>query len=375
MKLCVFPNDPLISYVEKGEIKPRYFNPTNLFDEVHVISLFDNDIKEEKVSDLAGRASLKIHVVGKTNLLNIRSKKKPVIDLIKKINPDVIRSYNPLLQGWLATKAGKELGIPVVISLMGDYDRDLRYFAKKNRDFKNYFKLKYSRKFLESFSIKNADELIIIYNFIRDYAKKLGAKSINLIYNRIDLSKFSPEIEPAFNEKKPVVLCVGRLMKEKNQQCLIKAVKDLDVILLLVGDGPDYNVLLKLINELSIKQKVRFERSIPNQEINKYYTSADIFALPIKYGGFSIPVLEAAASGIPVILPNQKFDPNPEIIQDFALLVENNPKSFKEGIEKILSDEEFQSKMIRDGLNSVKKINSDIMEKKERDLYLKIMKD
>ena len=375
MKLCVFPNDPLISYVEKGEIKPRYFNPTNLFDDVHVISLFDNDIKEEKVSELAGNASLKIHVIGKTNLLNVSSKKKPVIDLIRKINPDVIRSYNPLLQGWLATKAGKELGIPVVISLMGDYDRDLRYFAKKNRDFKNYFKLKYSRRFLESFSIKNADELIIIYNFIRDYAKKLGAKSINLIYNRIDLSKFSPQIEPAFNEKKPVVLCVGRLMKEKNQQCLIKAVKDLDVILLLVGDGPDYNVLLKLIDELSIKQKVRFERSIPNQEINKYYTSADIFALPIKYGGFSIPVLEAAASGIPVILPKQKFDHNPELIQDFALLVENNPESFKEGIEKILSDEKFQNKMIQDGLNSVKKINSDIMEEKERDLYLKITKD
>jgi len=374
MKLCVFPNDPLISYVEKGEIKPRYFNPTNLFDEVHVISLFDNDVKEEKVSDLAGKAFLKVHVIGKTNLLNIRSKKKSVIDLIKKINPDVIKSYNPLLQGWLATKAGKELGIPVVISLMGDYDRDLRYFAKKNKDFKNYFKLKYSRRFLESFSIKNADELIIIYDFIRDYAKKLGAKSINLIYNRIDLTKFSPEIEPAFNEKKPVILCVGRLMKEKNQQCLIKSVKDLDVILLLIGDGPDYNVLLKLIDDLKIKQKVRFERSIPNQEINKYYTSADIFVLPIKYGGFSIPVLEAAASGIPVILPNQKFDPNPEVIQDFALLVENNPESFKEGIKKILSNEKFRNKMIQDGLYTVKKINADIMEEKERDLYLKITK-
>ena len=74
-------------------------------------------------------------------------------------------------------------------------------------------------------------------------------------------------------------------------------------------------------------------------------------------------------------MPKQEFDHNPELIQDFALLVENNPESFKEGIEKILSDEKFQNKMIQDGLNSVKKINSDIMEEKERDLYLKITKD
>ena len=55
-KLCVFPNDPLKSYFKKGEIKPRYFNPNNIFDEVHVISLFDDDIEEEKVNVVAGNA-------------------------------------------------------------------------------------------------------------------------------------------------------------------------------------------------------------------------------------------------------------------------------------------------------------------------------
>ena len=48
MKLCVFPNDPLKSYLEKGEIKERYFNPNNLFDEVHVISPIEKDVNEEQ---------------------------------------------------------------------------------------------------------------------------------------------------------------------------------------------------------------------------------------------------------------------------------------------------------------------------------------
>ena len=352
MKLCVFPNDPLRSYYKKGEIKPRYFNPKNLFDEIHVITLFDSDEKEENVRKLAGNANLKIHVIGKTNLLNVKSKAKIVINLIKEIKPDVIRSYNPLLQGWLAVKAGKKLGIPVVISLMGDYDRDLRYFAKKNRDIKSYLKLSYSKRFLESFSVKNANEVIIIYEFIRKYAKKMGAKNINLIYNRIDLSQFSPDVRPVVQESKPVIICVGRLMKEKNQESLIRAVKDLDVILLLIGDGPQYSELKELVEKLGMKNKVRFERSVPNNEINGYYTAA----------------------GLPIILPKHEQDPNPELLRDFAMLVDNNPESFKNAITKILSDDNLRKKMIQNGLTTVKKIKSDLMEEKEKELYLKLMK-
>jgi len=174
-KLCVFPNDPLKVYYEKGEIKPRYFNPKNLFDEIHVISLFNSDIEEE-VKIIAGDAVLKVHAVGKVNLLNKNLKKKQIINLIREVNPDILRSYNPLLQGWLAAQVKKELGIPLVISLHGDYDRDRRYFARKNKDYKTYLKLLYSRKTLEPFSLKNADEVIIIYDFIQNYAKKNGCQ-------------------------------------------------------------------------------------------------------------------------------------------------------------------------------------------------------
>jgi len=374
MKLCVLPNDQLSAYYQKGEIKPRYFNPKNIFDEIHVISLFNSEEKAENVKTIAGNADLKIHVVGKVNLLNKNSKKKLVLDLVREIKPDVIRSFNPLLQGWMAAQAKKELGIPLVISLHGDYDRDLRYFAKKNRRYIEYLKLQYSKKILESFSISNADEVIIVYDFIRSYAKKMGAKNINLIYNRVDLSQFSPNIKPLFKEKKPVIICVGRLIKEKNQQCLIRAIKDLDVVLLLIGSGVEYKNLVNFSKELGIEDKVRFETSIPHEKIQKCYTAASLFALPIKYGGFAIPALEAAASGIPVILPKQEFDPNPDLIKDFAMLIDNDPESFKEAISNILADRDLSQKMVQRGLKIIKKINSDVMEEKEKELYLKLLK-
>jgi len=372
-KLCVFPNDPMKTSLEKGEIKERYFNPKNLFDEVHIVSLFDNDVEEDKVKIVAGDATFKIHVVGKVNLLNRNRKKKDIINLIKTIKPDVLRAFNPLLQGWMAAQAKKELEIPLVISLHGDYDKDLRYFAKKNKDYKTYFKLLYSKSALEAFSIQSADEVIIIYDFLREYAKKMGAKSINLIYNRIDLSQFSPKVRPAFEESKPVIICVGRLMKEKNQECLIRAVKDLDVILMIIGDGVEYENLVKLTKQLQIQRKVRFEKSIPHEKIPYYYAAADLFALPIKYGGFAIPALEAAASGLPVILPKQEFDQSPGIIRDFALLVDNTPESFKDAIQKVLADTELRDEMIRKGHAAVKMISGDLMEEKEKELYLKLL--
>ena len=374
LRLCVFPNDPLLAYYEKGEIKEGYFNPKNLFDEIHVISMFSSDVTEEKVKIVAGNATLKIHVVGKVNLLNKNSKKNKIIELIQQIQPDILRAYNPLLQGWMAAQVKKKLSIPLVISLHGDYDRDNRYFARKNKDYKTYLKLLYSRITLEPYSLKNADEVIIIYDFIRNYAKKMGAKSINLIYNKINLSQFNPQVKPAFKETKPVVICVGRLIKEKNQECLIKAIKDLDVILLIIGNGLEYERLVNLSKDLGVRDKVRFETSIPNEKIQEFYAASTIFALPIKYGGFAIPALEAAASGLPVILPKQEFDPDPDIIKDFALLVKNNPDSFKEAILKVISDDNLRQKMIKNGLDITKKINSDIMEEKEKDLYLKLLK-
>ena len=374
LRLCVFPNDPLLAYYEKGEIKEGYFNPKNLFDEIHVISMFSSDVKEEKVKIVAGNATLKIHVVGKVNLLNKNSKKNKIIELIQQIQPDILRAYNPLLQGWMAAQVKKKLSIPLVISLHGDYDRDNRYFARKNKDYKTYLKLLYSRITLEPYSLKNADEVIIIYDFIQNYAKKMGAKSINLIYNKINLSQFNPQVKPAFKETKPVVICVGRLIKEKNQECLIKAIKDLDVILLIIGNGLEYERLVNLSKNLGVKDKVRFETSIPNEKIQEFYAASTIFALPIKYGGFAIPALEAAASGLPVILPKQEFDPDPDIIKDFALLVKNNPDSFKDAILKVISDDNLRQKMIKNGLDITKKINSDIMEEKEKDLYLKLLK-
>lgn len=212
MKLCVFPNDPLNAYYEKGEIKERYFNPQNWFEEIHVISLFDNEVESEKIQKLAGNAILKIHNFGKVNLSNYKSYEKKIIEKISEINPQIIRAFNPRVQGWLATKASQKLDIPVVISLHTNYDQQTQV-AKKQGSYFQFLKYKYASNQLEKFSLQNSDAIICVYEFIAQYAKKMGGSNIQVIYNKIDPEKFSTSIEKKIVFNKPTIISVGRLIK------------------------------------------------------------------------------------------------------------------------------------------------------------------
>ncbi len=373
MKLCVFPNDPLQAYFEKGEIKERYFNPNNFFDEVHFISPTEKDIEPTKVNSIVGNAKISIHSIGSLNLLNFKSKLEEIVEIVKKINPDIIRSYNPLMQGWLATKIGKQISLPVIISIHNNYDKDAREFYKKNRKFGKYLKFLYSEKFVEKYALSNATKIICTYRFLVPYAKRLGGKDISVIYNRVDLSRFSPQIKPKFQFDKKTIIYVARLDPEKNHECLIRAIEKLDVKLLLVGNGEMFEKLSNLIEELGIRDKVVFVQSVPNSQLGEYYNSADIFAAPIKQGGISIPMLEAMACGLPLIITSRENDEH-EDIDDAVMFAKNNPEDFKNAITRLVNDSKLREDLIQKGFDKIKSLDGTLMEQKEEEIYRSILK-
>lgn len=372
-KLCVFSNDPIKSYYKKGEIKSRYFNPENIFEEIHVISPSSSDVNKKNVQAIAGNATLQIHTIGELSLLNYKSKIKIVKEIVKKIKPDIIRSYNPMLQGWIAVKISKEIGIPCVISVHNNYDKDVRDYSLKSKKYAKYLKLWYTSKFVEPYVLTNCSKVICAYRSIIPYVKRLGAKNIEVIYNRVNLSRFSPNIQPQFHYDLPTIIYVARLDSEKNQECLLLAIKDINVKLLLIGDGPDYQKLFELTKKLKIEKKVEFIKAVPNEDLGKYYTSAKIFAAPIKQSGVSIPMLEAMACGLPVIATIRDNDQK-EDIDDVVMLIKNKPSEFKNAILKLLENEKFLKEMSRKGLEKVKMLNGDIMEKKESIVYQDLIK-
>ena len=372
LRLCVFPNDSLLSYYNKGEIKERYFNPKNFFDEIHVISLFDEEMKEEKVKKMAGNAILKIHKLNKADLSNYKSFEQKIISLVSEINPSLIRAFNPRVQGWLATKTALKLGIPLVISLHTNYQQQ-KELAKYNLNFFRFLKLKYASIKLEGLSIKNADAVICVYEFIVPYAKKMGAKNIHVIYNKVDTQRFSKEVRKKFVSTKPTIITVGRLIDQKNHRYLIQAMKDLDAKLIIIGDGPNFKSLNKMIQTLDIAYKVDMIKRVPNDELPQYYASCDLYVQPMEnLGGIPIPVLEAMACGLPVVMSKHSNDYS-EIIDEAVVFAENNPDSFLNAFNQILSNSEYKEELKRKSLSVITKISGEKMEEEELSLYRKLI--
>ena len=376
-RLCVFPVDPIKAYYEKGEIKTRYFNPCNLFSEVHIISLSDDEIDVAQVQTLAGNARLFIHPVGASvfqmrrpwSLLRERQR---ILEVVREISPDVIRGYNPLVIGYYATFCSKRLDVPLVISLHGNYDMDHRAMAWRKRQYRYYLWLLLTSLSIEPYALRNADKVICAYRWPASYARRLGARNIEVIYNRVYLEQFRRPLDVPRSDRH-TILCVGRLKPEKGQECLIRAMQGLEAQLVLIGDGPQRAYLRNLVKELGLETQVTFIPSIANAEIAPYYWRADIFAIANEYGGIWIPVLEAMAASLPIVVSQPLWEPSPEVIADIALVVERTPDAFRRAFQRLLADAELRHEMGEQDRRRVQELDGEVMERREMELYRNLL--
>ena len=370
-KICIFPNDPIKAYYNKGEIKERYFNPLDTFNEIHIISFTDKDIDEEKVQILAGKAKLKIHSVGKINLFNKSKMQKKIQLIVKKINPDIIRAHNPLLEGWIAANCSKKLDIPFFVSVHIEYD-GLRKMSKKT-NYKKFLALKWYRKKIEPYVLSKADKITIVYRIIEPYVLDICGKKPEILYNRIDLQRFRNGIKQKEYDK-PLILTVGRLTPQKNPDLIINAVKDLDVYLMIIGDGEMYNSLNKLVSELHIENKVIFKKSVPNNKIQDYYKTADIFILCYEpdVEGVPIPVLEAMAAGLPAII-TKPISGLSDGLEESVSFTELNHKSIKKEITKLIEDDVYLKNLSQKAQKKSSEFDGNVTEKREAQIYMELL--
>ena len=128
----------------------------------------------------------------------------------------------------------------------------------------------------------------------------------------------------------PRIICVGRLLDEKDPSNIIRAVSRLPgVELLIVGDGPKRPELEALVCGLDVGDRVRFAPAIANDELCRMLSTFDLFAVHTEYWEINKSVLEALLSGLPVIINRRLSDPVPEFEEgDFLRLVENSEESY-----------------------------------------------
>jgi glycosyltransferase involved in cell wall biosynthesis len=357
-RLVVIPADPLYKYVDKGEIKARYWNPCGLFDEVHIISLTERDVEPEVVQELVGAARLFIHAVGRPTAFTLIAYYANLRRLIGAIAPDLIRAHGPWHTGSLAAYAGKSLGIPCLVSVHNDRD------AQRSFDKSLILRLV---KPLENYTLRNASVVICVSNYLHRYARSHGARRTVTVYNKVYLDQFLSERPNREDDDLPTVLSVMRLDRQKFPECIIEALAELPMRLKLIGQGELQDALRALVHSLGMEDRVEFVPMVPNREIHEHYLKADIFAMATHFEGFCIPVLEAMAAGLPVVACDT--DPIPELMGGTGFVVEKNAPSFAQAFSQLLGDITLRRQLGVEARKRAQLLSGNRMEEREASLY------
>ena len=212
-------------------------------------------------------------------------------NIIRKSDIDVIHAYHVFSTGFLAVIIGKLLRKPVVIRDGQSVSSVEKYL--ENRIYKAIIKYTLNRA-----------TVYVDNPRLAEIFGSLCGKGIRLIPNPVDTDKFVPK---RHNRKKLIVGYIGRLEQFKGVDMLIDCVpllKGLKFRILIVGDGTEQDQLktqANAFNKMFKKELVTIEKSIPYDEVHKFYQSIDIFVQPSITYETPNTTLQAMASGLPII--------------------------------------------------------------------------
>lgn len=214
---------------------------------------------------------------------------------------------------------------------------------------------------LDRWSLPKADRLLTVcHPFARELADntRLPVSEIAIQHNSIRLSP-PPNVHEVDSLKRElgivdgecVVLTVGRLSREKAQEDLLVAFKqllnrqpDIRARLVVVGDGPERRRLEAAVEDAGLRERVFFTGQV--SDVKLYYALADVFALPSHSEGSPNVVLEAMAANLPVVATAVGGVPEILVNNESAVLVPPaDPAAMAEGIRSICRDKELARKL------------------------------
>jgi len=216
-------------------------------------------------------------------------------NLLKQKNYDLIHAFFGIPCGLIALLLNK----PYIVSLRGS---DVPYF---NQRF--YWTDRLFIKRLSRLVWKKSEAVIANSQGLKELALKTSPnQKIKIIPNGADTVFF----RPGKSKKQNAILFVGRLIHRKGVDLLIKAFSKLPQSfkrkyqLWVAGDGPQKEKLQQLAAELKVEKNIKIMGRKNKQEVKKMFQQAKLFVLPSYNEGMSNALLQALASGLPVIFTN-----------------------------------------------------------------------
>jgi glycosyltransferase involved in cell wall biosynthesis len=374
--------DRVSDLLAKGEITDRYYNPGDLFREVHIVLTNDDRPDPAKVQPMVGSAKLTLHNLPTGRGLFLRSLgwrlallrgfTSKAVELAGAIKPEMIRCHGNALNALAAAAIKRQMGVPYIVSMHINPDEDLRYHPKREGGWLDRLKL-YAGLAIEKESLKNADCAVCVYRFIEPYARRRGAKRVEVIYNVINPDNIVPKA--SYDLSKPVRIVVpGRQFNKKDPSSVIAALAGLpNVHCTLIGDGDYHNRLRQLAADLDVQGRCDFRRSVANDELCRTLKDYDILVSVNEYGGVSKVELEAAHVGMPILTNGHPLEAEPEVLGRNCLVVSGDSQSIENGLKRLIGDDNLRRTLGAALRGSVAHLSSANMEESYTALYREIL--
>jgi len=319
--------------------------------------------------------------VGQRLMLSPRRK---VLKLLQKFQPAIIHAHEPLQMGSIALKYAKRTNIPVTLTTHQLPWFVASYLPKPLKPFVETILWEYARMSLKKYSTLIAPT----HTIAGIIEEKTGLKPDVISYG-LDLQTFHPplhsDLSAATRTKlnlplnAPLILHVGRLDTDKSVDKVIRAaapaILKSEAHLLIVGDGCQKNHLIRLCRGLKIKERVHFTGFIHPLELPEIYRAANLFITASEIETQGIVLLEAAASGLPIIAVNATCIS--EIVHNRMngfLMDPGNLRAFSDAITTLVNDSTKAQVMGREGRIHAESHSILVTWTLHEELYLKIEK-
>jgi glycosyltransferase involved in cell wall biosynthesis len=261
------------------------------------------------------------------------------LGLVPRFKPNATFAFFGVPSGAAAWFLKRMFGIPYVVSLRGGDVPGFRPY-----DFRMYHKM--ISPFLRVIW-RNASAVIANSNGLRQLANAFDSRfEIPIIPNGVDLESFQTVKR---DWSSPRLLSVGRIVHQKGLDLAMRALaglKKLDWEWSVAGDGPQMQALQSLAQELGINDRVTFLGWQTREQLIECYQRSDIFLFPSRHEGMPNAMLEAMASGLPVIATC--IAGNEELVVDDVtgyLVPSENVESLRVALKKMLSDSTLREQM------------------------------
>ncbi len=222
-------------------------------------------------------------------------------------------------------------------------------------------------------SVRKAKKIITISEFSKREITdiyKVNPDKIEVVYPSFDKETFHgkipktkiDQIRKKYKIKGKYLFYWGTLQPRKNISRLIEAfshLKNKNYKLVICGKkGWLYDQIFDLAKRLKVEEKVQFIGFAPDEDLPAIIKSSQGFVLPSLYEGFGMPVIEAQAVGVPVVVSASSS--LPEVAGESAIYIADpeSISSIQKSLEKLISlTKQEKEKIIRDGKDNVKRFD------------------